>query len=273
MAVSTVYRTLWRHKLFVLVLTAGLAVAVYVVTSRQDKQYTAAALVRIEQRVSQPSDLYSALVTGERLARTYALIAETSSVHDLVRKRLPASVPDDAIHIDAEQVSNLEILRLSVTYTDPEIAARVANAVPGALSEFVRESGTPREIISTVQQAGPPASPTSPNVKLNVMIAILLGLILNSGLVLLIESLSDRVGGVEDLERATGQPVLAAIPPLRFVATVSSDASDVDRKSERRRPVRRAEMPDPTAGDVAATSPLPSRRRLGSSSGLGGSSE
>jgi capsular polysaccharide biosynthesis protein len=272
MAISTVYRTLWRHKLFVLVLTAGLAGAVYIVTTRQDKEYTASSLVRIEQKVSQPSDLYSALVTGERLARTYALIAQTASVRNLVRERLPASVPDDAINIGAEQVSNLEVLRLSVTYSDPVIAARVANAVPGALSEFVQQSGTPREIISTVEQAGPPASPSSPNIKLNVMIAILLGLILNSGLVLLIENLSDRVGSVEELERATGHPVIAAIPPLRFVTTISSGASDVGGE-ERRRQVLRAEMPDATTGGVAATSPLPSRRRLGSSSGMGAGSE
>jgi capsular polysaccharide biosynthesis protein len=271
MDVATVYRTLWRHKLFIILLTSALAVAAYVITSGQEKEYTASSLVRIEQKVTQPSDLYGALITGERLARTYALIASTDSVRKLVRERLPASVPDDAINIDAAQVSNLEVLSLSVTYSDPVVAARVANAIPGALSEFVRTSGTPREIISTVETAGVPSSPSAPNLKLNVMIAILLGVILNSGLVLLIEAFSDRVGSVEELERATGQPVIAAIPPLRFVRTVPPGIAEDARRAAGHAPTHR----QPAVADSAARSrgrvaqappPLPPERRLG---GLG----
>lgn len=271
MDVATVYRTLWRHKLFILVLTAGLAVAAYVLTAREEKQYTASSLVRIEQKVSQPSDLYGALVTGERLARTYALIAQTASVRELVRKRLPPSIPDKALSIDAEQVSNLEVLKLSVTYSDPVVAARVANEIPAALAEFVQNSGTPREIISTVESAGIPAAPSSPNMKLNVVIAILLGLILNGGLVLLIEALSDRVGSVEELERATGYPVIAAIPPLRFVSEIASVAADGDQPALQRQLRRRAVRPE--TGGARAASPLPPQQRLGKSGGVGGTRE
>jgi capsular polysaccharide biosynthesis protein len=265
MAVAAVYRTLWRHKLFILLLTTALVAATYVMTSRLEKQYTASSLVRIEQQVTQASDVYGSLITGERLARTYALIAKTSSVWRLVRERLPESVPSEAIRIDADQVSNLEVLSLSVTYSDPEIAAQVANAVPGALAEFVRQSGATRETISTLQSAGPPASPSSPNLKLNLTIALLLGLILNSGLVLLIEAFSDRVGGVEDLERATGHPVIAAIPPLHFVATATMAAeveSQMQRQGPRPRYARPASQPEalPDAKSPAETSRAELRR-------------
>jgi capsular polysaccharide biosynthesis protein len=258
MTIGTVYGTLWRHKLFILLLTSALAVAAYVVTTRQQKEYTASSLVRIEQKVTRVSDLYGSLITGERLARTYALIAETSSVRELVRKQLPASIPDADLTIDAGQVSNLEVLKISVTYSDPAVAARVANAVPGALSRFARTTGASGEVISTVQSAEVPVSPSSPNVKLNVVIAIMLGLILNSGLVLLIETLSDRVGSAEELERATGHPVIAAIPPLRFVKTVPTAVPDDSEGSLRQPPPRRRTV------EVAGGSPLPPERRLGS---------
>lgn len=219
MTIADVYRTLWRHKLFILLLTVGMAAAAYFLTSRQPKEYTASSLVRIEQKGVQASDLYGSLITGERLARTYALIAETRAVRELVRDRLDASVPDDAIRIDAGQVSNLELLWLGVTYTDPRIAARVANAVPSALAEFVRRNGSSREVVTTIEGAATPSYPSAPNIRMNVILAVLLGLILNSGLVLLIEAFSDRVGSAEELERMTGRPVIVAIPPLDFLST------------------------------------------------------
>jgi capsular polysaccharide biosynthesis protein len=265
MAIAAVYRALWRHKLFILLLTFGLAAMAYFLTNRQEKQYTASSLVRIEQKVTQASDLYGALITGERLARTYAIIAQTTSVRELVRERLPSSIPDDAINIDADQVSNLEVLSISVTYSEPVVAARVANAVPGALAEFVRQ-GTSREVISTMERATPPATPSAPNVRLNVIIAVLLGLILNSGLVLLIEALSDRVGSAEDLERVTGKPVIAAIPPLHFVTvTVVAAGAESQAALARHSTTRR-----PSLGTPAPVTPT---RRLGTSAGSGGSGE
>lgn len=267
MTIAAVYRTLWRHRLFIILLTAALAVATYVITSREQKQYTASTLVRIQEKVTQESDLYGSLITGERLARTYALISQTSSVRDLVRKRLPRSVPDDALKIHAEQVSDLEVLKVSVTNPVPAIAARVANAVPGALADFGKESGTPREVISVVERASVPTVPSSPNVKLNVVIAILLGLVLNSGLVLLIEAFSDRVGTIEELERATGQPVIAAIPPLRFSKGVPAVAPEVAEPPFGQPQVRHQSTRVDGAGSVPARSSLPTEHRLG---GLGG---
>ena len=42
--------------------------------------YTASSLIRVQQRVTSANDIYGALQTGERLARTYAKIATTTSV-------------------------------------------------------------------------------------------------------------------------------------------------------------------------------------------------
>jgi succinoglycan biosynthesis transport protein ExoP len=105
-----------------------------------------------------------------------------------------------------------------VTYSDPVIATRVANAVPTALTRVLRESGALPDTIATVDPATVPTSPSSPNVRLTVIIAIIVGLILNSALALLIDALSDRIGDPEEFERTVGQPVIATIPVLRFAA-------------------------------------------------------
>jgi capsular exopolysaccharide synthesis family protein len=217
---TSVYRILWRHRLLILLLTGVLVGTTWFLTEQQTKLYTATSLVRVQQRVTSAEDVFGALQTGERLARVYERIAETRTIADAVRERLPNSIPDSAVNIDAAQVSNLELLELSVTNEDPEVAARVANAIPAALSDYIKDSGTTRDTIVVSESATVPSSPSSPNRSLNLAVALLLGLILSSGLVLLIESFSDRVEDAEELERITGFPVIATIPTLKFVSLV-----------------------------------------------------
>ena len=238
MTISSVYGTLWRYRLFILfATTALLAGAAYITTTKQTKLYTASSLIRVQQRVTSANDIYGALQTGERGSpRTYAEIATTSSVARQVRQDLPASVPSDAIDVDATQLSNLELLKLSVTYSDPVVAARVANAVPTALAKFIAKTGSVRDTITLIEPATPPTSPSSPNVQLTVAIAIILGLLLNGGLALLHHAVSDRIVSAEELERATGNPVIVTIPTLRF-------ADEGAGASPNRRPRRWSSQP------------------------------
>ena len=217
--VSDVYRTLWRSKLLI-ILIAGIVVAtVFVLTSRETKLYTAASLVRVQQTVKREDEVFGALLTGERLARTYERIAETFSVRQLVDEGLPGNLSSDGTEIEASQLSNLELLQIAAIGPDPEVAAAVANEVPDALANFIEETGTLHDTITVVERAGVPSSPSSPNVKLNLTLALMLGLILGGGIALLKESVSDRIKDLEELERVTRHPVIATIPNLKFVSS------------------------------------------------------
>ena len=216
MNVSDVYRTLWRHKLFVILITVVVLGAAFLLTSRQTKLYTASSLVRVQQTVQREDEVFGALLTGERLARTYEHIVETDSVSDLVKDELRGRVSTTSMAITASQLSNLELLRISVTDPDPEVAEVAANTVPVVLGRFIARTGTFRDTITVVERASEPSFPSSPNVRLNVAIALMLGLILGGALALLKESIADRIGSVEELEKVTRQPVIAMIPNLKF---------------------------------------------------------
>jgi tyrosine-protein kinase len=217
MAVTDIYRALWRHKLFIVVVTSVIVAIAFVLTSHRTKLYTASSLVRVQQNLQNEQAAFSALQTGERLARTYESIAETDSVRDLTRARLRGELPADTFVVKATQLSNLELLRISVTDSDPVVAARVANAVPASLASFINETGTFRDMITVVERASPPTQPSSPNTRLSLALAVLLGLILGAGLALLKESVADRVGDGDELERISGHPIVASIPKLKFV--------------------------------------------------------
>jgi capsular polysaccharide biosynthesis protein len=214
--ISGVYRTLWRHKLLVLGMTWLVLVTALVFTSRQTKLYTATSLVRVHQNVENAGDVFSALLTGERLARTYVDIAQTDSVRDLVRAELRGVVPAEAVVVEASQKDDLELIEISVTNADPVVAATVANAVPGALSTFTEKTGSDHDTITTVDRASAPTAPSSPNLAMNLTIALMLGLILSAGVALLKQTFSDRIEGADDLEKLTGRPVIATIPNVKF---------------------------------------------------------
>jgi len=219
--VSDVYRTLWRSKLLVILITSVVVVVAFVATSRETKLYTAHSLVRVQQQVQREDEVFGALLTGERLARTYERIAETYSVRQLVDSGLPDGMDSSGTTIDASQLSNLELIGIAATGPDPRIAAAVANEVPKALSSFIEQTGTLRDTILVVERAGTPTTPSSPDLKLNLTLALMLGLILGAGVALLKESFSDRITDLEELERVTHHPVIATIPNLKFAATTA----------------------------------------------------
>jgi capsular polysaccharide biosynthesis protein len=225
MMISDVYRALWRHKLLIVAMTAVVVGTTFFLTARQTKVYTASSLVRVQQNVQNGPEVFGALMTGERLARTYEPMAETKSVRNRVKARLQGTVPDDTFVVDATQLSDLDLLEIAVTHRDPKVAAAIANAVPAALTSFIGTTETFRDSITMVERASPPTTPSSPNMRLRLVVALMLGLILSSGLALFRETLSDRIEGAEELERLTGHPVIATIPKLQLspAPTVVSD--------------------------------------------------
>ena len=251
--VSDVYRTLWRSKLLVALITGIVVATAFALTSRETKLYTAYSLVRVQQTVQREDEVFSALVTGERLARTYEIIAETFSVRQLVDEGLPGNVSSGGTGINASQLSNLELLQIAVTGPDPEVAAAVANEVPDALATFVaeEETGTVRDTITVVERAGVPSIPTSPNLRLNLIMAFLLGLILGGGVALLKESFSDRIKDLEELERVTRHPVIATIPNLKFAPRPSGARSNGRQKRVEALPTRPGEVTKLEAAEEA----------------------
>ena len=218
MSVGDVYRTLWRRKYFVLLVLGIVVATAFLLTSRQTKLYTAYSLIRVQQTVQSENEVLGALVTGERLARTYERIAETYAIREIVDADLRRAGSSGDTIIDAKQLSNLELIEIAVTGPEPGQATAVANAVPKALASFIRETGTFRDTITVVERAGSPSVPSSPNLQLNIIIAVMLGLILGGALALLKESVSDRIDDIEELERTTKHPVIATIPNLKFAS-------------------------------------------------------
>jgi capsular polysaccharide biosynthesis protein len=215
--IPDIYQAVWRHRIFVMVMTALVVLAVGLVTARQQKLYTASTLVRIVQAANDPTDVVNSLEAGQRLAQTYARIAETRTIRDQIQRELGSSIAVNRIDISASPVEDLELLTISATDSSKSLAREVANAAPEALRAFVQQSSTPREQVIVVERARTPSAPSSPRLKLNLALALVVGLVLNSLLALLAEILRDPLPDGQQLEELLNRPVLATVPTLEFI--------------------------------------------------------
>jgi capsular polysaccharide biosynthesis protein len=79
-----VYRALWRHKFFIVVLTAVFVGATWYVTSRQTRTYEASTLVRVQARGPNAGDA-SALLASQTLTQTYAKIIDSGALNGEIK--------------------------------------------------------------------------------------------------------------------------------------------------------------------------------------------
>lgn len=217
MPAADVYRSLWRHRLLIVVLTVLAGTAAYFYSWSRPAVYEATSLVRIQQVATSPGDAYgsvSSLELGQRLAQTYARIVKTRTMKNRVQRELPARVGKDTFSIDAHPVGDVELLELSGSSGDAVIAALAANAVAVSLKQFITETGTLRDQIVVVDRATAPDTPAAPRPKTAAAVAILLALLLNCALALLLDFFSDRLPEIDEFEEKLGRPVLATVPSL-----------------------------------------------------------
>jgi capsular polysaccharide biosynthesis protein len=212
------YGALWRHKIFISAMTAIFIASALVLTLREQKIYQATSLVRVQQLISDPGQALGVLTASAQLAQTYGKIVETSTIAQKIatnsKGQLLLSEVDG--HVSGSPVQGLDMLTISARSPDRLTAEKIANAAPHALESFIRQTGTLRDQVTVVQRADLPKAPASPNVKLNLALALILGLVFNAALALVIDLISDRVGDADEFEKLTGVPVLASIPPLKF---------------------------------------------------------
>ncbi len=77
-----VYRALWRHKFFIVVLTAALVGATWYATSQQTRRYEASTLVRLQERGDTGN---AALLAAQTLTQTYAKIIGSGALKGEIR--------------------------------------------------------------------------------------------------------------------------------------------------------------------------------------------
>ncbi len=134
------YARRWWWLILILPLLAG--VAAYSISSRQQPLYSATATLLIQpaSNSSSASDV-GVLQSGQRLATTYQQLVVTEPVLKPVAEQLgpPFTAGLLAGMVSASTVRDTQLLRISVSDTDPARAANIANIVAVQFASFITE--------------------------------------------------------------------------------------------------------------------------------------
>ena len=188
--------------------------------------YRAQATLLVNQTQSPGVIQYNDILTSERLTNTYAELVERQPVLSSVIESLalPLSPETLADRISVSAVRNTQLLRIEVEDSSPARAASIANTTAEV---FIEDNATALGNAGTVlvaEAALPPLDPVKPNIPLNTVLALILGLMVVAGLAVVLEYMDDTVKSSEDTDLAFGLPTLGVVRKLRLKKSESSMA-------------------------------------------------
>lgn len=211
-------KVIWKRK-FLIVLTAIIAgLAAFAYSSFVIKpQYTSTTRIYVVNRnqADKPGLTNQDLQAGAYLVKDYREIILSQDVLDKV-------VKDQNLTIDARTLgkkisvtvpAETRIVTISVRDGNPEEASRIANALREVAAQKII-SVTRVSDVTTLEEARPATSPSSPNIRRNTMMATIAGVGFVTVIVLLVELLDDRVKRPEDIEEVMHLSLLGVIPNL-----------------------------------------------------------
>lgn len=153
--------------------------------------------------------------SSKSLVESYIVILKAASTLNDVLEYAGSDLSFSQLRnmINAAPVNNTEIFKVTVTSTDPEEAANLANAiayvVPKRIASIIEGSSA-----KVVDYALIPTTRSAPSYSKNMMYGFLLGFILAVGIIVLRELFDVTIKEEEDVERCSAYPVLAAVPDM-----------------------------------------------------------
>ena len=203
-------RMYWLIIIPIIALVASGLISFFVLTPI----YEASTTLLVGRELGQDRAIvYDDIRLARQLVDTYAEIAKSRTVASAVidALRLDMTAPDLIRTITISPVRNTEVMAISVRNPDPELAAQIANQV--AVSFTDKALGYAKiENVMVIDEAVVPSSPVSPNIRLNIAIAGVLGVMVALGLIFLLEFLDNTIKTPADVEKLLGLSVIAAIP-------------------------------------------------------------
>ncbi|WP_051865184.1 polysaccharide biosynthesis tyrosine autokinase [Streptosporangium roseum] len=204
----------WPLILLALIISVA---ASLVVTAHTPPKYVASTsmLVSGHDREGSLSTAYQAGVLSAQRVKSYAnLLTSRRVVSQITGKE---DVERLQSNITAEAIPDTVLLRATVTDTDAARAARLANALGATFTQLIGqlERPTPKSRatikVTVVDQADVPKEPVSPRPLVNLALAVVIGLSVGIGSLVLRDYLDTTIKTSEVLQDATKSSILGII--------------------------------------------------------------
>ena len=211
-------KILWKRKVLIALVAIVTGVVAFAYSSFIVKpEYTSTTRIYVVNRNQgdKPGLTNQDLQAGSYLVKDYREIILSQDVLEKVATdlKLDLSLKDFTKKVKVTVPVDTRIVSISVTDRAPEEASRIANSLREVAAQKII-SVTRVSDVTTLEEARPATSPSSPNIRRNTMIGFLAGAVVMIVTVLLIELLDTRVKRPEDVEDVMQIALLGVVPNL-----------------------------------------------------------
>ncbi len=211
-------RRLWEKKILIALITftftaISLAYSIFLATP---KYSSTTKVYVVNQKKDSKAITTQDVQLGTLLVKDYKEIILSNKVMEEVAENLDAgiSAKDLVKKISVEAPKDTRIISITVQDKDPQVASNIANEVKNISAEQIKEI-TKIEDVTTLEEAKPTTTPSSPNIAKNGIIATALGFILAMAGTVLLELLDDRIKRAEDIEEVMNLVLLGVVPDTK----------------------------------------------------------
>jgi capsular polysaccharide biosynthesis protein len=180
-------------------------------------QYTAESIIYIFSKTTSISQLAD-LQIGSQLTGDFTIIAKTREVIESVRDDLGLNSTYEVMNarISVTNPTSSHMLKISVQWEDPQVAASICNTLADELREQIADiMNTDRP--SVVQRAIVPQKKSSPNTTRNTAIGALAGALVVAAFLIIRHLMDDTIKDDEDVRKYLNLNTLAMIPYVRNI--------------------------------------------------------
>ena len=217
--VFAMLKTLWKRKFSIVLVALVFAIAAFGYSAfLAKKEYQSTSRIYVVSRQNQDNNALtnSDLQAGSYLVKDYREIilsqnVLTQAIEELKLDMTPAELSKK---ISVSVPTDTRILSITAKDGDPKEAARIANGLRNVAAEKII-SVTKVSDVTTLDEAEVPQSPSSPNIRRNVLLGFIAGAGLMVVLLVVVEVLDDRVKRPEDIEELMGLALLGIVPDIK----------------------------------------------------------
>jgi len=211
-------KILWKRKLLIALAAFVTGTVAFAYSSFIVKpEFTSTTRIYVVNRNQgdKPGLTNQDLQAGSYLVKDYREIILSQDVLEKVATDLKLELPPKGLasKIKVTVPVDTRIVSISVTDRAPEEASRIANSLREVAAQKII-SVTRVSDVTTLEEARPATSPSSPNIRRNTMVGFLAGVVVMVVTVLLVELLDTRVKRPEDIEDVMQIALLGVVPNL-----------------------------------------------------------
>ena len=217
--VFAMLKTLWKRKFSIVLVALVFAIAAFGYSAfLAKKEYQSTSRIYVVSRQNRDNNALtnSDLQAGSYLVKDYREIILSQNVlsQAIEELKLDMTPAELSKKISVSVPTDTRILSITGKDGNPKEAARIANGLRNVAAEKII-SVTKVSDVTTLDEAEVPQSPSSPNIRRNVLLGFIAGAGLMVVLMVVVEVLDDRVKRPEDIEELMGLTLLGIVPDIK----------------------------------------------------------